>query len=57
MPFFFSSDTLQVDVNASVTAKEVSEVSSKNGGRLRVSEGFNGIFVDFKCDRIEIDQL
>ena len=40
-----------------VLDKEVGGVLSNNGRRLGESEGINGIFVDFKCVRIEIEQL
>ena len=45
--FLFASETLQIDVNTCVPAKEVDDVSSNNGGRLGESEGINGMFVDF----------
>ena len=54
---FFTSDTLQIDINASVTVKEVGGVSSNNGGSFGESEGIDNIFVDFYCVRIEIEQL
>ena len=44
---FFASDTLQIDVNACVTAKEVGGVSSNNRIGLGESKGINGIFVYF----------
>ena len=45
--FFFASNTLQIDLNACATAKEVGGVSSNNGERLGESEGINGIFCRF----------
>ena len=44
--FFYTSDMLQIDINAGATPKEVGGILSNNG-----------IFVDFQCLRIRIGQL